>query len=171
MGRVLLRAAEDALRPLAPEVVATRNIIGDNAGNLIFRGAAQAVLHTARTEVDVDRRPPGPRDAARISEQYDAYVLPLANAFRRSHEARLQTTTALIRRLTIPVVVLGVGHQATVANDWSALDPMTETVKAFVAAVLDHGPSIGVRGELTADYLRALGFRDVEVIGCPSMFA
>jgi hypothetical protein len=27
-----------------------------------------------------------------------------------------------------------------------------------------------VRGELTYDYLRGLGFRDVEVIGCPSMF-
>ena len=44
-------------------------------------------------------------------------------------------------------------------------------MKAFVRAVLDHGPSIGVRGELTAEYLRSLGFRDVEVVGCPSMFA
>ena len=38
------------------------------------------------------------------------------------------------------------------------------------SAVLDHGPSIGVRGELTRDYLVGLGFRDVEVIGCPSLF-
>ena len=44
-------------------------------------------------------------------------------------------------------------------------------MKAFVGAVLDHGPSIGVRGELTAEYLRSLGFSDVEVVGCPSMFA
>jgi hypothetical protein len=36
--------------------------------------------------------------------------------------------------------------------------------------VLDRAPSIGVRGELTAEYLSGLGFRDVEVIGCPSMF-
>ena len=47
---------------------------------------------------------------------------------------------------------------------------MAGVVRDFVAAVLDRGPSIGVRGELTADFLRRLGSRDVEVIGCPSMF-
>ncbi|OGO58150.1 MAG: hypothetical protein A2V85_08460 [Chloroflexi bacterium RBG_16_72_14] len=47
---------------------------------------------------------------------------------------------------------------------------MERSVRAFVAAVPDRGPSIGVRGEMTADYLRGLGVRDVEVIGCPSMF-
>ena len=45
-----------------------------------------------------------------------------------------------------------------------------DSVKAFVGAVLDRSPSIGVRGEFTQDYLQPLGFRDVEVIGCPSMF-
>ena len=50
------------------------------------------------------------------------------------------------------------------------LGPIEGSVRAFVGAVLDRSPSIGVRGELTYDYLRGLGFRDVEVIGCPSMF-
>ena len=36
--------------------------------------------------------------------------------------------------------------------------------------MLDRSPSIGVRGELTLDYLAGLGFRDAEVIGCPSLF-
>ena len=49
----------------------------------------------------------------------------------------------------------------------SKLEPL---VRRFVSAVLAHGPSIGVRGETTATYLEGLGFRDVEVIGCPSMF-
>ena len=35
--------------------------------------------------------------------------------------------------------------------------------KRFVAAVLDHSPSIGVRGEFTRDYLRGLGFGDEHV--------
>jgi hypothetical protein len=41
-----------------------------------------------------------------------------------------------------------------------------------VSAVLDRGPSIGVRGEFTRDYLLGLGFPDdaVRIIGCPSMF-
>jgi hypothetical protein len=39
-----------------------------------------------------------------------------------------------------------------------------------VRAVLDKSPSIGVRGEFSQLYLHSLGFREVEVIGCPSMF-
>jgi hypothetical protein len=36
--------------------------------------------------------------------------------------------------------------------------------------VLNRSASNGVRGEFTAHYLNHLGFSDVEVIGCPSMF-
>ena len=97
-------------------------------------------------------------------------MIPLANAFRPTFEPDLIRMTRLIARLRIPVVVLGVGAQATLDYDWTRLRPMERSVRAFVGAVLDHGPSIGVRGELTRDYLRSLGFRDVEVIGCPSMF-
>src|SRR5690242_1193156 len=112
MGEVLLRTAEDALRPLSPETVLRRNTIGDNAGNLVFRHAAQRILATADTSVVPDRGIPPPARADEINERYDAYVLPLANAFRPSYEASLVRLTALIRRLRIPVVVLGVGHQA-----------------------------------------------------------
>ena len=54
--------------------------------------------------------------------------------------------------------------------DAARLAPMEASVRAFMSAVLDRSPSVGVRGEFTHDYLRGLGFRDVEVIGCPSMF-
>jgi hypothetical protein len=83
------------------------------------------------------------------------------------HLARL---TTVIRQLRIPVVVLGVGAQTSIDYDTERLSSIAPVVKAFVSAVLDRGPSIGVRGELTADYLSKLGFRDVEVIGCPSLF-
>jgi hypothetical protein len=63
-----------------------------------------------------------------------------------------------------------VGAQADVRYATTRLRPIERTVRDFVAAVLDRSPSIGVRGELTRDYLAELGFRDVEVIGCPSLF-
>ena len=78
--------------------------------------------------------------------------------------------TAVIERLTIPVVVLGVGLQAPCRTRPARSARSTTRSSRFVRAVLDRSPSIGVRGEYTADYLRRLGFRDVEVIGCPSMF-
>ena len=165
MGEILLRAVKDAFEVVPPESVLLRNAIAGNSGNLIFSVASQRLLETAATRVIADRFVIQPRDADRINERYDAYVLPLANAFRVGYEPMLLRLTALIRRLRIPVVVLGVGHQATVDNDTSRLAPIEDAIRGFVSAVLDHGPSIGVRGELTADYLTGLGFRDVEVIG------
>jgi Polysaccharide pyruvyl transferase len=170
MGHVLLRAVKDTFEVVPPETALLRNTIADNAGNLIFSMAAQRVLTTAATDVTADRFVIRPGDADRINERYDAYVLPLANAFRISYEPTLLRLTALIRRLRIPVVVLGVGTQVGVDNDTTRLAPIEAAIRGFVAAVLDHGPSIGVRGELTRDYLVGLGFRDVEVIGCPSLF-
>ena len=170
MGEVLLRAVKDAFEVVPAEQVLLRNAIAGNAGNLIFSVASQRLLETATTRVAVDRLVIQPGDADRINERYDAYVLPLANAFRVGYEPMLLRLTALIRRLRIPVVVLGVGHQANVDNDLTRLGRIEDAVRGFVAAVLERGPSIGVRGEMTADYLANLGFRDVEVIGCPSMF-
>jgi hypothetical protein len=49
---------------------------------------------------------------------------------------------------------------------------MSDTVRAFVSAVLDRSASVGVRGEFTKAYLVDLGFpaESIDIIGCPSLF-
>ncbi len=170
MKEILLRARKDPFAVVSPEETLDKNLIAENAGNLIFSTAAYKVLATANTRVAVDGFIADPGSADAINERYDAYVVPLANAFRISFEANLIRMTSLIRRLRIPVVVLGVGAQANVQNDPARLSQIEGSVRDFAAAVLDRSPTIGVRGEFTADYLTGLGFRDVDVIGCPSMF-
>jgi hypothetical protein len=170
MKEILLRARKDPFTVATPEQTLVRNLIAENAGNLIFSTASYKILETAGTQVTADRFQVDPGDADRINERYAAYVIPLANAFRVSFEPTLLRMTQLIRRLRIPVVVLGVGSQSTVTNDVDRLASIAPSVKGFVGAVLDRSPSIGVRGEFTRDHLVSLGFRDVEVIGCPSMF-
>lgn len=170
MTRILLRAKKSPFEVLSPEESLARNVIGTNSGNLIFIESAYKLLSTRGTEIDVQGRLPDPREADRINARYDAYVVPLANAFRPEFEFHLAKMTRLIERLRIPVVVLGVGIQADTQASRDRLAPIERTVKAFVGAVLDRSASIGVRGEFTQAYLQAIGFRDVEVIGCPSMF-
>ncbi len=170
MKRLLLRARKDPFELVSPEPSRDRNTIADNSGNLIFSGAAYGILATNDTELTADRFVLDPGAADRINERYDAYVIPLANAFRVSYEANLIRLTRLISRLRIPVVVLGVGAQSDVRYETDRLRRIEPAIRAFVGAVLDHGPSIGVRGAFTASYLARLGFRDVEVIGCPSLF-
>ncbi len=170
MKRILLRSGKDPFEIVSPEATIESNLIATNCGNLVFMEAAHKILSAPGVEVVADRLAVSPRDAARINAEYDAYVIPLANAFRLTYEPALIKLTQLIERLRIPVVILGVGAQGTLGYDTGRLKPIERSVRAFAGAVLDLSPSIGVRGELTFDYLRGLGFRDVEVIGCPSMF-
>ncbi|WP_234389132.1 polysaccharide pyruvyl transferase family protein [Streptomyces sp. AS58] len=112
------------------------------------------------------------RRAAEINEQYDVFVVPLANAFRPQFQASLDRLSTLIEQLTIPVVVFGVGAQTTDDYATDRLGPLADSVKRFASAVLERSASIGVRGELTARYLTGLGVPAdrVDIIGCPSMF-
>ena len=168
--RILLRAPKGPFEVRSAEDTLDRNLIADNSGNLVFIHAAWKLLSAPGVEISPDRLVVQPDDADRINERFDAYVIPLANAFRLQYQATLVRTTELVRRLRIPVVVLGVGASGTIDHDWSAVRPIEGAVKGFVSAVLDRSPTIGVRGEATREYLNGLGFRDVDVIGCPSMF-
>ncbi|MFC8849860.1 MULTISPECIES: polysaccharide pyruvyl transferase family protein [unclassified Micromonospora] len=168
--RILLRAKKGPFDVYSPEETFERNWIGENAGNLVFSHAAHKLLRTSTAEITSSEFRVNPREADEINERYDVFVVPLANAFRRSYAHRLVAMTQLIERLKIPVVVLGVGAQTNVDGDREYLRPIDDAVKAFVSAVLDRSHTIGVRGEITEGYLRTLGFSAVDVIGCPSMF-
>ncbi|MGW3810497.1 polysaccharide pyruvyl transferase family protein [Micromonospora sp. NPDC005113] len=168
--RILMRAKKGPFDVYSPEETFQGNWIGENNGNLVFSHAAHKILRTSTAEITSTGFKVDLRDVDRINEQYDVYVIPLANAFRRSYAHRIEAMTKLVERLKIPVVVLGVGVQTNVAGDREYLRPIDGVVSRFVRAVLDRSHSIGVRGEITEGYLRTLGFSAVDVIGCPSMF-
>jgi hypothetical protein len=170
MKRLLLRTPKDVFEVVSPATALAQNMVGGNSGNLVFTEAAQRILSVADVEITPDRFAAYKLGAGHINERFDAYVIPLANAFRPSFEGEVQRLTALLRKLTIPIVVLGVGAQANAKYSPARLRPIEASIRAFMSAVLDRSPSVGVRGEFTYDYLRSLGYRDVEVIGCPSMF-
>jgi hypothetical protein len=170
--RILLRSTASPFEVLSPAQAIERNVIASNAGNLLFLHAAFRLVAATGATVEVDRLRVEARDADRINEQFDAYVVPFANAFRPQYEPTLKRWAELIERLRIPVTILGVGAQSTIDGDFEPLAELDRTVRRFAAAVLERGPSIGVRGEFTAEYLGRLGFRGdtVQVIGCPSVF-
>lgn len=170
MQRVLLRSGKSPFDVVPLEEALHQDVIATNAGNLIFSDATHKILQTPGTEVVSNGIRTDVAAAGRINEEYDVFVVPLANAFRPSFEPQLKRLTRLISRLRIPVVVVGVGAQAGLNYNPARLKPMETSVREFVSAVLDRSASIGVRGEFTETYLKGLGFGDVEVIGCPSLF-
>ncbi|MGI8457418.1 MAG: polysaccharide pyruvyl transferase family protein [Propionibacteriaceae bacterium] len=176
MTRLLLRSAKDPFLALSAEATLARNVIGNNAGNLLFGHAVHHALAVPGTEVVsngylTERRGVSRADVAAIDEEFDAFVIPLANAFRPDFTPALRRLTKVIQQLTIPVVVVGVGSQ--VGADTHEVPPeIRADVAAFMRAVLDRSATVGVRGEITAEGLAGLGFgsEHVEVIGCPSLF-
>ena len=168
--RILIRSGKDPMERYSPGTALATNYFGNNLGNLVFTNAAHWLLTTSNQETVSNHLRIKPSEAAWINENFDAFVIPLANAFRPSFKEALQRLTKLISKLDIPVIVLGVGAQFALNNDFSRLKDMEGEVKNFMNAVLDRSASVGVRGEVTKNYLASLGYSNVEIIGCPSMF-
>lgn len=172
MTRILMRGGKSPFETISYEDTLARNILGTNSGNLIFAESVWRMLSTSEARLSSYGYRARPETAAEINVNYDVMVLPFANAFRRSFLPHLRKYTALIEQLNIPAVVTGVGAQAPLIDDGTAMAEMREDVGAFCKAVLARSASIGVRGEYTAEFLRSLGFdhEQIDIIGCPSMF-
>jgi hypothetical protein len=170
MPQILIRAHKNPFSVADADTTYRQNLIGNNTGNLVFSQAVYRLLSTANNALETSGlAKSNPRV---LNSRFDHVVIPLANAFRPTYIETLDALSNLIEQLTIPVTVLGVGEQASLNGVYKGADSVKPATTRFVRAVLDHSPSIGVRGERTKDYLNSLGFGDehVKVIGCPSMF-
>ncbi|MFJ3715035.1 polysaccharide pyruvyl transferase family protein [Streptomyces sp. NPDC090057] len=173
MKRILMQAGNDPFNVPTIESTLVRNSIRGNVGNLMYTNSAYRHMSVPGAEIRVDTTHFAEltvADADRINDECDVFVLPMANAFKSKFVPYLHILANLIGRLKVPVVVFGVGAQAKLDYDTAFLKPVDDAVKRFVGAVLDRSASIGVRGEFTQRYLGELGFRDVDVIGCPSVY-
>jgi hypothetical protein len=104
MKRILLRSAKDPFLTLSPEASLARNVFASNSGNMLFAEAVPKVLSVPSTKVVssgfvTDRVDLQPETIGRINEEFDAFVIPLANAFRPSFSNQLRRLTRLIGQL------------------------------------------------------------------------
>ncbi|MET1133499.1 MAG: polysaccharide pyruvyl transferase family protein [Aeromicrobium sp.] len=166
--RIYVRRYVDPMNP--PSMKRFRVGCGKNSGNLIFAASAQRSVMVDGVDVEANNLSTLLRSVDRLNEEERHVVIPLANAFRRGFVQQLSDLTSAIEQLTVPVTILGVGGQFQLDGSPERSDEVDAAARRFMRAVLEHGPSIGVRGERTAAYLSDLGFSEVDVIGCPSMF-
>lgn len=71
-----------------------------------------------------------------------------------------------LSRLTVPFVAPGIGMQAP----HGAAPKTSEATTCVIRILAERATSLGVRGDITAEFLWKLGVRNVRVVGCPSMF-
>lgn len=172
--KILMRSAMPFGEERTISEILIENLIGNNTGNLIFQSSLARAVMTGDTEITTIRTDLiySEEQVERWNAEYDMFLIPLANAFRTTFKKELKMLTDLVKRLTIPCVVVGVGLARSLkSNKWTFLHDEEST--AFVRAVLEKSSIIGVRGEITAEYLKQKGFRpekDFTVIGCPSLY-
>lgn len=169
MKKILLRAGKNPFSAMNAYETFDKNVIGNNNGNLLFQSAAHKLLSTSGCEVISGGLNFNASMAGKVNDEYDYFVLPLANAFRLSFEPQLKKLTDFVKALKIPVVMLSGGCQSGSDGGFSNLNSMKNTVIDFCQAILEKSTHITVRGEKTADYIESLGFKNIIVIGCPSM--
>lgn len=178
MKRILMRGGMTPLDNFHPESIIQNNYTGANSGNLLYAYSVYRTLMTEDTIIDMDyygvERNYTDEDILQINEKYDAYVCPLADAFRDAFENKLLKYADFFNKLTIPCFIIGLGLRAPYEPDIGAPRKFDHAAKQFLKAVLRKSSMVGLRGEITGEYLKYLGFKegqDYTVIGCPSMYA
>lgn len=173
MKNILIRSGISPLDAFDASHMIINNSIGGNVGNLVYAYSVFRTLMTEEATITPDYYKIDHNKADEINDKYDCYIIPLADAFREDFVPSLRKYTKLIKKLNIPVIVVGVGLRAPFEPKLNEGFPFDEDVKAFVSAVLEKSSILGLRGEITSKYLTGLGFRegiDHIVIGCPSMY-
>lgn len=173
MKHFLIRAGVSPLDKFDAAYMAANNSIGSNVGNLVYAYSIFRTLMKEDVKITPDYYKINPNQADFINEHYDGYIIPLADAFREKFAPKLRAYTQLINRLKIPVYVIGVGLSTDFDPKPGEKYVFDDDVRNFVKAVLNKSSIVGVRGQITADYLTGLGFKegtDHMAIGCPSMY-
>lgn len=132
---------------------------GNNFGNL-FIGAGMTRL------IDADFEAIGSKaNAPRMRERVDFVAIAAANFL--SPQFDLGFLADIIEALDLPCVMMGLGAQAPRVGDKVDIPAGTRRMLDVVSA---HCHSIGVRGANTAQVMSDLGFKNAEVLGCPSLY-
>ena len=148
----------------------------DNNGNMIHAAAARRLISRYTeypkpdrwTEADIDR----------VRSQHSHIVFITANLIRLgvprddpSIRELISSQLPLaknIERVGLPVVVFGLGSQAALNGPFEfAVAPETARLLRVIS---DHSRRVAVRGEFTAEACARLGVKNVEVVGCQSIF-
>lgn len=127
-----------------------------NTGNLVF-------MHSLKKIIDATPLPWG--EAEQNADNFDGVIT--TSLIYITENDQLEADAELLNRYKDkPIVPISVGVQAPDFNYKFRLTK--EAVK--VLKNMEERAVLGVRGDYTAEVLNAHGIRNVQVIGCPSVF-
>ncbi len=103
-------------------------------------------------------------------KNFDICIMMEANIFSEYYNQTLADNAHIINTLKIPTFVLGAGCQSTINYSVDFLQNIKENSKKYIDAIKNSGGDITLRGNFTKFALEQLGYKDLFVSGCPSLF-
>ena len=159
---------------IMPFTIPVTEFIGDNTGNYVYYLAVYSYLFGAKNlkcmgfdeiQKHLDD------DSEWIRKNFDIAIIAEANLFAICYkDTALDDNAKFIKSLKIPCYVIGIGCQNNTDNTLRNLVPINGAVKNYVDTILESGGMLTLRGNLTRDYLKSLGYDNLPVLGCPSMY-
>lgn len=135
-----------------------------NVGDMVVYDSTLKMLDLDVVQgVTIDRINDG-EIAAHREAGFDFYIVRASN-FIHNDMDWLQAIEVL-DRLPLPIFAVGVGAQSSGRGVYA----LQGRNLRFWQMVSERSKVIGVRGTFTADVLAASGIKNVEIVGCPSMF-
>lgn len=135
-----------------------------NTGDITVYDSTLKLLNYGRSaRINIDL-PVDHALASQLNELYDYIVLRASNYIHE--EMGWGYFADWLDAIRLPVLCLGVGAQAATRRQ-IVLPPLANRVWHTIA---ERSPSIGVRGEFTASVLEDNGIRNLDIVGCPSIF-
>ncbi|QOF74608.1 polysaccharide pyruvyl transferase family protein (plasmid) [Aminobacter sp. SR38] len=134
---------------------------GHNTGNLL-------IGQSLREEISVSDFHFGhginPKEA---SERFDMILIPAANFLFKNFD--FGYLADFVEATTLPCMMVGLGAQAPTV-DSARIEGIPAGTMHLLQLVADRSKVIGVRGDFTAQVLNDLGYKNVEPLGCPSLY-
>jgi Polysaccharide pyruvyl transferase len=130
----------------------------NNSGNILFQGS---VIKQIASDQLLD-------NYGDLREHAGTVVLTMANFIREEEDPGLDAFIDHLESSKIErVILIGVGAQAhTYDNNFK----ISTTASRLLRIASERSASIGVRGYYTAELLSERGYKNIDVIGCPSIF-
>lgn len=133
-----------------------------NIGDMVVYDSTLKLINYSHIS-DMKIRDPSPADIESY-RSYD-YIIVRASNFIHNY-MNWERAIEILEQVQLPIYALGVGGQAPSRQDYA----LTGDNLRFWKIVSERSVAVGVRGSFTADLLYANGIKNVDIVGCPSMF-
>lgn len=143
-----------------------------NSGNTVFSSAGVSFFwkQNVRYVLMDDVKRELAADPEWAKRNFDVAVLMEACLFWVGYKENIGVLGRMIRQLGIPMFILGVGVESPGDYSEGFLSKIGDDMKFFCDSVIVGGGDLALRGEFTRHCLEKLGFRDLFVSGCPSLY-